>query len=166
MDSWFVLETISVQGTAAALVLGKQLERAVSFPDLECLVKVGAFVGNRPIETLFLCSHCSLGPPGRLPNLHNKLLRPQLHLDGGNVSRRKSTRSHEILGFWHLCFTTWHISNVTKGRVSKDFRSGRNPKGLNLYIPRRKSGDFGSSARLVVDSNVEPLITRSKMSLL
>ena len=44
--SWFVLETISVQGTAAALVLGKQLERAVSFPDLECLVKVGAFIGN------------------------------------------------------------------------------------------------------------------------
>ncbi len=37
---------ISVQGTAAALVLGKQLERAVSFPDLECLVKVGAFIGN------------------------------------------------------------------------------------------------------------------------
>ena len=115
------------------------------------------------------CSFAAIGvwaPPGRLPNLHNKLLRPQLHLDGGNVSRRKSTRSHEILGFWHLCCTTWHISNVTKGRVSKDFRSGRNPKGLNLYIPRRKSGDFGSSARLVVDSNVEPLITRSKMSLL
>ena len=25
--------------------------------------------------------------------------------------------------------------------MSEDFRSGRNPKGLNLYIPRRKSSD-------------------------
>ena len=35
--------------------------------------------------------------------------------------------------------------NVDIFKFSKDFRSGRNPKGLNLYVPRRKSNDLSSA---------------------
>jgi len=92
--------------TAAALVLGKQLERAVSFPDLECLVKVTKPAQQAP------------APPT-------------------TSGRRKRVQKE-------------------KYAEPRDFRSGRNPKGLNLYIPRRKSGDFGSSARPGGEPAVRP----------
>lgn len=77
--------------TAAALVLGKQLERAVNFADLECLIKVTKCAQNAQ----------STAVPATAPG------------------RRR--------------------------RAQKDFRSGRNPKGLNLYVPRRKSNDLSSA---------------------
>jgi|Cyp2metagenome_2_1107375.scaffolds.fasta_scaffold336434_2 hypothetical protein len=64
-------------------------------------------------------------------------------------------QSHGSLGF-DLEYNSCSMAQLTcqnfdlmlhMFKFSKDFRSGRNPKGLNLYVPRRKSNDL-SSARL------------------
>ncbi|CAJ1372473.1 unnamed protein product [Effrenium voratum] len=76
------------EGTAAALVLGTQLEKSLRFSELEQWQEVGKSVPEAAAE---------------LPAT-------------GKRRRKKCTEP-------------------------RDFRSRRNPKGLNLYIPRRKSSD-------------------------
>ena len=78
---------------------------------------------------------------------HKVLLYLQLLLDGDDVPRGRNMQSHGSLGFQRktapvMAQLTW---NVDIFKFSKDFRSGRNPKGLNLYVPRRKSNDLSSA---------------------
>ncbi|CAE7389880.1 unnamed protein product, partial [Symbiodinium natans] len=82
------------EGAAAALVLGRQLERAVLFAGLEQLV------------------HAT--------QVGQQMAAPQA-----------STGSRRRKG----------AAKAKKWAEPRDLRSGRNPNGLNLYIPRRKLSD-------------------------
>eukprot|EP00438_Fugacium_kawagutii_P028308 Skav219883 [mRNA] locus=scaffold777:416045:419923:- [translate_table: standard] len=114
------------KSTAAALVLGKQVERAVDFSDLECLVKAVTKVAQN-IATA----------PAPAPGRRRR------------APKEKYAEPREPRHSWDALASTHG-----PGHIAKDFRSGRNPKGLNLYIPRRKSSDLTSLGRLICAAGI------------
>mmetsp|Transcript_127247 Transcript_127247/g.245422 ORF Transcript_127247/g.245422 Transcript_127247/m.245422 type:complete len:667 (-) Transcript_127247:94-2094(-) len=102
-----------------ALVLGRQLEKPIMYDAIEVLLDA-----CQPLQAEAAAHTAGLAQASASASSGG---------GGGGSSRRKGGRK----------------SKLAKGSEPRDFRSGKNPRGLNLFVPRPRtaSGSSGGAAR-------------------